>query len=171
MASAGLIAPAAISYVAAPYSGHYAAAAPVYLRAAAPAEGDYIPDHTDKLYDDGSYKPELEVVPLAASPYGLTPAGSGLEGAYTPEVQAIPLAASPYGLTPAGSGLEGAYVHDISEKLYDDGSYKPELRAIPLANSPYGLTPAGSGLEGAYVQDISEKLYDDGSYKPELGHH
>ncbi|XP_044747255.1 uncharacterized protein LOC123308592 [Coccinella septempunctata] len=104
-------------------------------------EGQYIPDNLEKLYDDGSYRPELRAQPLSASPYGLVP---------------------------SGSGLEGAYVHDNTEKLFDDGSYKPQLRAVPLAPSPYGLVPAGSGLEGQYVQDINEKLYDDGSYKPDL---
>ncbi|CAH0553562.1 unnamed protein product [Brassicogethes aeneus] len=117
-------------------------------------EGEWVPDNLDKLYDDGSYKPELRAAELALSPYGLTPAGSGLEGAYVPEARHVPLAPSPYGLTPAGSGLEGAYV--------------PEARAVPLAPSPYGLTPAGSGLEGAYVHDHTERLYDDGSYKPEI---
>ncbi|EFA07533.2 ADFb like protein [Tribolium castaneum] len=65
-------------------------------------EGQYIPDHTEKLYDDGSYKPELTPIPLSASPLGLVPAGSGLEGQYVP---------------------------DLTEKLYDDGSYKPGLYA------------------------------------------
>ncbi|KAL1513500.1 hypothetical protein ABEB36_002904 [Hypothenemus hampei] len=161
-AHAGIITPAALNLV----------ATPAILRAAPlqAVEGQYIHDNTERLYDDGSYRPELRAVPLAASPYGLTVAGSGLEGAYVPdineklyddgsykaELRTVPLANSPYGLTPAGSGLEGAYV--------------PELRAVPLAPSPYGLTPAGSGLEGAYVPDINEKLYDDGSYRPGLGH-
>lgn len=134
-ANAGVGVP--LAYVASPYTNL------VVSGAIHAPEGQYAHDNTERLYDDGSYKPEL---------------------------RAIPLAPSPYGLTPAGSGLEGAYVPDINEKLYDDGSYRPELRAIPLAPSPYGLTPAGSGLEGAYVHDISEKLYDDGSYRPELVH-
>ncbi|KAK9872424.1 hypothetical protein WA026_017882 [Henosepilachna vigintioctopunctata] len=104
-------------------------------------EGQYIPDHLEHLYDDGSYRPQLRAQPLSPSPYGLVP---------------------------SGSGLEGAYVHDLTEKLFDDGSYKPELRAQPLSPSPYGLVPSGSGLEGQYVHDFTEKLYDDGSYKPEL---
>ncbi|CAH1128030.1 unnamed protein product [Ceutorhynchus assimilis] len=142
MASAGIISPH-VSYVSGLSHGYVASPLVASVAVHAP-EGQYLHDYTEKLYDDGSYRPEL---------------------------RAIPLANSPYGLTPAGSGLEGAYVPDINEKLYDDGSYRPELRAIPLANSPYGLTPAGSGLEGAYVHDISEKLYDDGSYRPGHLHH
>lgn len=104
-------------------------------------EGQYVPDNTEKLYDDGSYKPELKAIPLSPTPYGLAPTGSGLEGQYFP---------------------------DNTEKLYDDGSYKPELSPIPLSVSPYGLVPSGTGIEGAYVHDLSETLYDDGSYKPGL---
>ncbi|KAL3287499.1 hypothetical protein HHI36_001969 [Cryptolaemus montrouzieri] len=136
-ANAGVLPLVASRTVVAPY-----AAGAVVVPRGSGLEGQYIPDNLEKLYDDGSYKPELRAQPLSVSPYGLVP---------------------------SGSGLEGTYVHDNTEKLFDDGSYKPELRAVPLAPSPYGLVPAGSGLEGQYVPDISEKLYDDGSYKGELG--
>ncbi|KAJ8963230.1 hypothetical protein NQ318_018696 [Aromia moschata] len=106
-------------------------------------EGQYVPSGLEKLYDDGSYKPELSPLPLSPSPYGLTPSGSGLEGQYVP------------------SGLE---------RLSDDGSYKPEISPLPLAPSPYGYVPAGSGIEGSYVHDVTEHLYDDGSYKPGYYH-
>ncbi|CAH1101704.1 unnamed protein product [Psylliodes chrysocephalus] len=123
-------------------------AVPLSYAAVVPAghglEGQYIPDNTEKLYDDGSYRPEA---------------------------RAIPLSPSPYGLVPFGSGLEGEYVHDNLDKLHDDGSYRPELQALSLSATPYGvLTPSGSGLEGGYVHDHSEKLYDDGSYRPGYYH-
>lgn len=138
VANAGLIATgySAPSLLAAPFLG-----ATIAVPAGSGLEGQYINDNTEKLYDDGSYRPELNALSLSPSPYGLTPSGSGLEGKYVP---------------------------DLTEKLYDDGSYKPELNALPLSPSPYGLVPSGSGIEGAYVHDVSEKLYDDGSYKPGL---
>uniref|UniRef100_A0A6P7HBA7 Uncharacterized protein LOC114348617 n=1 Tax=Diabrotica virgifera virgifera TaxID=50390 RepID=A0A6P7HBA7_DIAVI len=131
----GYAAPGVIAQYALPYAA--------VLPAGHGLEGQYIPDNLEKLYDDGSY---------------------------TPQLSALTLSPSPYGLTPSGSGLEGAYVHDNLDKLYDDGSYKPELQALPLSVSPFGLTPSGSGLEGTYVHDHSEKLYDDGSYRPGLYH-
>ncbi|XP_044264817.1 uncharacterized protein LOC123011450 [Tribolium madens] len=91
-----LSARALVAPVAAPF------AARLLVPAGSELEGQYIPDHTESLYDDGSYKPELTPIPLSASPYGLVPAGSGLEGQYVP---------------------------DLTEKLYDDGSYKPGLYA------------------------------------------
>ncbi|KAG5878196.1 hypothetical protein JTB14_034028 [Gonioctena quinquepunctata] len=68
--------PYAVPYLANPYiASPYAAVLP----AGHGLEGQYVHDHTERLYDDGSYKPEARALPLAASPYGLVPAGSGLE--------------------------------------------------------------------------------------------
>ncbi|KAF7267689.1 hypothetical protein GWI33_019177 [Rhynchophorus ferrugineus] len=123
----GAIAAASAGYV--PLAASYVAAAPVaFLPAAKGLEGEYVPDNTEKLYDDGSYKPEARAIPLAPSPYGLTPAGSGLEGAYVQDLSEKLYDDGSYKPEAPGSGLEGAYVQDLSEKLYDDGSYKPELK-------------------------------------------
>lgn len=136
-ASAGLITPYPIVRA---YPQYTPTSATLLVPRGSSFEGQYVPVHTETLYDDGSYKPQPSAEPLVASPYGLVPAGSGLEGQYVP---------------------------NNFEKLYDDGSYRPEVSPVPLSASPYGLVPAGSGLEGQYVPDLTEKLYDDGSYRPE----
>lgn len=120
--------------------------------ASAKLRGLYVPDNLEKLFDDGSDKSPPAPVPLANSPYGPVPAGSGLEGQYVQDN--IEKSYDP-----------GLYVPDNLEKRFDDGLYENENTPEPvLVQSPYGLVRAGSGLEGQYVDANIEKQFDDGLY-------
>lgn len=54
-----LVAPASPVVYAAPAVAVAAPASPVRSVIAANLEGQYVPDNTEALYDDGSYKPEI----------------------------------------------------------------------------------------------------------------
>ncbi|XP_018572180.1 uncharacterized protein LOC108911672 [Anoplophora glabripennis] len=115
-------------------------------------KGLYVPDNLEKLYDDGSDKSPPAPVPLANSPYGPVPAGSGLEGQYVADN--LDKRYDP-----------GLYTPDNLEQKFDNGLYKNENTPEPiLFQSRFGLVPAGSGLEGQYADDEIEKQFDRGQY-------